>query len=80
MISQRAAALLLAAKGPRFLFEVSSASGAGANLEHPLWRRRGIRFDVHIDVRNKTAAQAATSLVVNIQAFKDNFSAAQLLC
>lgn len=56
MISQRNAGRLLESGGPRYYFETNSAQGARSNLDHPIWRRRGIRFDVHLDVRFKTPA------------------------
>lgn len=77
MISQRKAGELLAADGPRYYFETSSPEGAGTLLEHTLWQRRGVRFDVHLDVRGKTPAASAAALIASVEAFKSNFAAAQ---
>src|SRR5262245_971506 len=62
--------------GPRFYFETNSADGTGANLDHRLWRLRGVRFLVHLNPRVMTAQDCAAALIDNIQALKANFASA----
>jgi len=71
------ASQMVANEGPRFYFETMSATGSNANLDHEMWRLRGVRFLVHLDVRYQSPEESAIALVDNVETFKANYLAAQ---
>ena len=75
--NQLKAGQLVANGGPRFYFETTSPTGSGSHLDHPVWRKHGVRFLVHLDVRDQSATDCAASLIDDVGAFLAAFRTAQ---